>query len=61
MLDFIIYYPASGLILSILINLVLWAFYKPQLSSIQVIACILMWPTVVCTMINTLNGIEEDN
>jgi hypothetical protein len=58
MLDFIIFYGVVGLILSIFLNLVLWAIHRPTLDAIEVFACILLWPSIVASFINTLNGVK---
>jgi hypothetical protein len=60
MLDFFIFYGLVGLILSILLNGLLWAMHRPQLDAIEVFACILLWPSVVASFIDALNGIEEE-
>ena len=60
MLDFLLFYGGIGLILSIFINALLWAQYKPTLSNLEVLACIILWPNVVNSFINSMNGIEED-
>jgi len=60
MLDFIIYYGVIGVILSIFLNLVLWALHRPILGAMEVFACIILWPTVISSFINTMNGIEEE-
>ena len=60
MLDFFIFYGLVGLILSILLNGLLWAMYRPQLGVIEVLACILLWPTVIASFINSMNGFDEE-
>lgn len=60
MLDFILFYLGFGVFLSIIINALQWSVYRPQLSAIEVLACILLWPNVVSSFINSMNGIEEE-
>lgn len=60
MLDFLLFYGGIGLILSIFLNALLWAMYRPSLGALEIIACILLWPSVISSFINTMNGIEED-
>ena len=60
MLNFIIYYGAIGFILSIFLNLVLWALHRPFLGAMEVFACTILWPITLTSLINTLNGIEEE-
>lgn len=60
MLSIIFYYLLTGFIISIFINGTLWALYKPMLSFSEVFACTVLWPTVISTFINTMNGVEED-
>jgi len=60
MLDILLYYGLIGFILSIFLNLLLWAMYRPLLGAIEVLACILLWPSVISSFINTMNGVEED-
>ena len=38
----------------------LWAMHRPILGAIEVLACILLWPSVISSFINTMNGVEED-
>ena len=60
MLDFFIYYGVIGFILSIFLNLLLWAMHRPILDAMEVFACILLWPTVVVSFINSMNGVDEE-
>ena len=60
MLDFIIYYGVIGVILSIFLNFVLWAMHRPLLGGMETFACFILWPTVISSFINTMNGIEEE-
>jgi len=60
MLEFILYYGVFGFILSIFLNIVLWSMHRPILGGFEVIACIILWPTVITSFINTLNGVEEE-
>jgi len=60
MLDFIIYYGLIGVLLSIFLNLILWAMHRPLLDGMETFACIILWPIVITSLINTLNGIEEE-
>ena len=60
MLSILLYYGLIGLILSIFLNLLLWSVYRPLLGATEVLACILLWPTVIASFINTMNGVEED-
>jgi len=34
--------------------------YRPILGVIEVLACILLWPTVIASFINTMNGFDEE-
>lgn len=60
MLDFLLYYSSVGFILSIILNIILWALHRPSLNAIEVIACTLLWPTTVSTLLSTLNGEQEE-
>ena len=60
MLDFLLYYGSVGFILSLILNITLWAIHRPSLSAMEIIACTLLWPTTVATLISTLNGEQED-
>ncbi len=60
MLDFLLYYSSVGFILSIILNITLWAIHRPSLQLMEILACTLLWPTTVATLINTLNGEQED-
>ena len=60
MLEFLLYYSSVGFILSIILNITLWALHRPSLNAIEVIACIILWPTTVITLLNTLNGEQEE-
>jgi len=60
MLDFLLYYSSVGFILSIILNITLWALHRPSLNAIEVIACTLLWPTTVSTLISTLSGEQEE-
>ena len=60
MLDFILYYGVIGFIFSIFLNITLWALHRPILKSVETLACILLWPTVLTSFINTMNGVEEE-
>ena len=60
MLDFLLYYGSVGFILSIILNITLWALHRPSLSAIEILACTVLWPTTVATLISTLNGEHED-
>jgi len=60
MLDFLLYYSSVGFILSIILNIILWALHRPSLDAIEVIACTILWPTTVTTLVNTLKGEQEN-
>ena len=60
MLDFLLYYSLVGFILSIILNIILCALYRPPLQPMEIIACTLLWPTTVATLVSTLNGEQED-
>lgn len=60
MLDFLLYYLGIGVILSIFLNLTLWAMNRPLLGGLETFACFILWPTVISSFINTMNGIEEE-
>ena len=60
MLNFIIYYSAIGFILSIILNITLWALHKPVLTGWEIIACSVLWPTTINSLITSFNNIEED-
>ena len=60
MLDFLLHYSSVGFILSIFLNLVLWALHRPLLGAMEVFACIILWPITLTSLINTLNGVEEE-
>lgn len=60
MLDFILFYLGFGVFLPIIINALQWSVYKPQMSGIQTLACILLWPNVISSFINLMNGVEEE-
>ena len=59
LLNFIILYFSLGLILSLGMNLVLWAFHRPILSATESIATILLWPSVIVSFLNNYYGYEE--
>jgi hypothetical protein len=60
MLDFLLHYSSVGFILSIFLNLVLWALHRPLLGAMEVFACTILWPITLTSLINTLNGVEEE-
>ncbi len=60
MLDFLLYYSLVGFILSIILNITLWAIHRPSFSAMEILACTLLWPTTVATLVSTLNGEQED-
>ena len=60
MLDFLLYYSSVGFILSIILNITLWALHRPLLNGIEILACTLLWPTTISTLVSTLNGEQED-
>ena len=60
MLDLIFYYGVIGFTLSIFMNILLWAMHRPVLGALETLACILLWPTVISSFINTMSGVEED-
>ena len=60
MLDFLLYYNSVGFILSLILNITLWAIHRPCLSAIETLACTLLWPTTIVTLINTIKGEQED-
>ena len=60
MLDFFLIYGLIGLFISILINGMLWSVYKPDIGFTGILACILFWPSVIASFINsTGEEIEE--
>lgn len=60
MINFLIHYSLIGFILSIILNITLWALHRPILSIMETIACIILWPTTINSLINSFNGVEED-
>tara|TARA_R110000744_G_scaffold80835_1_gene158870 strand:+ start:1016 stop:1210 length:195 start_codon:yes stop_codon:yes gene_type:complete len=60
MINFLIYYSLIGFILSIILNITLWALHRPILSAMEIIGCIILWPTTINSIINSFNGVEED-
>lgn len=60
MLLLLFYYGLIGLLLSIIINILTWLAYKPPLTTMEVLACILLWPTVIAVFINLENGVEQE-
>ena len=38
----------------------LWAMYRPVLGALETLACILLWPTVISSFINSMNGVDEE-
>ena len=60
MINFIIFYLSTGFLLSLGLNLILYAFHKPILTFSESIAAIIFWPTVIGTFINEMNKAERD-
>ena len=60
MLEFLFIYALIGFILSFLLNAMMWSAHQPALTLVDIVACILFWPTVLASFINSMNGIEED-
>lgn len=59
LLNFIILYFSIGFILSLGMNLILWAFHRPILTATESIAAILLWPSVIVSFLNNYYGYEE--
>ena len=59
LLNFITIYFGIGTTLSLLMNLILWAFHKPTLTAVESIASILLWPSVIVSFINNYYGYED--
>lgn len=55
MLDFSLFYGGFGVILTLFINALLYGLYRPVLSIVENIVCILLWPTVIAEFINEAN------
>jgi hypothetical protein len=55
MLDFLVFYGGFGVIVTLVINALLYGVYRPVLSIVENIACILLWPTVIVEFINEVN------
>ena len=60
MLDFLIFYGLIGVIISFIVNGTLWAMYRPLLTFTENLATIILWPTVISSFINSMNGAEEE-
>ena len=60
MLNFFISYFGIGLLLSLGMNLSLWAFRKPTLSIAESLATILLWPSVIASFLNSYYGYEDN-
>jgi len=60
MLNFLLFYGSVGFILSIILNITLWTFHRPFLSGVEILACTILWPTTITTLVNTFKGEQED-
>jgi hypothetical protein len=55
MVDFLLFYGGVGAILALIINALFYGLYRPVLSIVENIACILLWPVVITEFINSAN------
>lgn len=60
MLEYLVIYALIGLLISLLLNAMRWANYLPDIGFTGILACILFWPSVIASFINsTGEEIEE--
>jgi len=59
LLNFIIVYLLIGLLLSLGMNVTLWACRKPNLTFMESVASIVLWPSVIASFLNNYYGYED--
>lgn len=52
MIELLVSYVAIGVTISVIISTGLWYTQRDRLDAIEVLACILIWPTVITSFIN---------
>jgi hypothetical protein len=60
MFDFLMIYGIIGFMVSIVLNLINWAGHKPALSFIEILSCLLFWPSVIVGFIKATDENFEE-